>query len=87
MYSVRGQLRARGAAKHHDFSRTGFAERCNMAPAARKPASQAEVSLLALKNCLVNLPASMVALLANANTVCPSSAGLGSGHVQAHSYL
>lgn len=44
-----------------------------MAPAPRKPAagsSQAEVVLLPhLKSCLVNLPASLVAVLSNANTV------------------
>ncbi|KAH7062293.1 P-loop containing nucleoside triphosphate hydrolase protein [Macrophomina phaseolina] len=42
-----------------------------MAPAPKKPASvQAEVALLhSLKNCLVNLPASLVSVLVNANTV------------------
>jgi peroxin-1 len=40
-----------------------------MAP-SKKPAAQAEISLLpGLKNCLVNLPASLVAVLTNANTV------------------
>jgi hypothetical protein len=38
-----------------------------MAP--KKPAATAEVALTPLKNCLVNLPASLVALLVNANTV------------------
>ncbi|GFF54881.1 peroxisome biosynthesis protein PAS1 [Aspergillus udagawae] len=37
-----------------------------MAP--RKPSSTAEVSLVPLKNCLVNLPPSLVSLLVNANT-------------------
>ena len=44
-----------------------------MAPAVRRPtgqAVQAEVSLLqSLKNCLVNLPSSLVSVLVNANTV------------------
>jgi hypothetical protein len=39
----------------------------NMAP--KKPAATAEVALIPLKNCLVNLPSSLVALLVNANTV------------------
>jgi peroxin-1 len=38
-----------------------------MAP--KKPAATAEVALVPLKNCLVNLPPSLVALLVNANTV------------------
>lgn len=45
-----------------------------MAPAPKKPAAvQAEVALLhSLKNCLVNLPAALVSVLVNANTVsCP----------------
>ncbi|PYH47584.1 AAA family ATPase peroxin 1 [Aspergillus saccharolyticus JOP 1030-1] len=37
-----------------------------MAP--RKPSTTAEISLVPLKNCLVNLPPSLVALLVNANT-------------------
>ncbi|KKK27065.1 peroxisome biosynthesis protein [Aspergillus rambellii] len=37
-----------------------------MAP--RKPATTAEVALVPLKNCLVNLPPSLVSLLVNANT-------------------
>ncbi|OQD81799.1 hypothetical protein PENANT_c025G02492 [Penicillium antarcticum] len=37
-----------------------------MAP--KKPAATAEVALVPLKNCLVNLPSSLVALLVNANT-------------------
>lgn len=45
-----------------------------MAPAARKPSGQvvqAEVALQqTLKNCLVNLPASLVSVLVNANAVC-----------------
>ncbi|KAF2094116.1 AAA-domain-containing protein [Rhizodiscina lignyota] len=48
-----------------------------MAPAPRKSGGQtvqAEVSLLSLKNCLVNLPASLVALLINANTVAQNVA-------------
>ncbi|KAL1634205.1 Peroxisome biosynthesis protein pex1 [Neofusicoccum ribis] len=42
-----------------------------MAPASKKPAAvQAEVALLhSLKNCLVNLPASLVSVLVNANAV------------------
>lgn len=40
-----------------------------MAP--RKPSSTAEVALVPLKNCLVNLPPSLTALLVNANAVCP----------------
>lgn len=39
----------------------------NMAP--KKPAATAEVALVPLKNCLVNLPPSLVSLLVNANTV------------------
>lgn len=35
-----------------------------MAPA------RAEVALVQLKNCLVNLPSSLVSVLSNANTVC-----------------
>jgi peroxin-1 len=38
-----------------------------MAP--KKPAATAEVALVPLKNCLVNLPSSLVSLLVNANTV------------------
>lgn len=45
-----------------------------MPPAARKPAGnvvQAEVALVhSLKNCLVNLPSSLVSVLVNANAVC-----------------
>ncbi|KAJ5907501.1 hypothetical protein N7495_000183 [Penicillium taxi] len=37
-----------------------------MAP--KKPSTKAEVALLPLKNCLVNLPTSLVSLLVNANT-------------------
>ncbi|KAJ5604776.1 hypothetical protein N7510_009930 [Penicillium lagena] len=37
-----------------------------MAP--KKPSATAEVALVPLKNCLVNLPSSLVALLVNANT-------------------
>ena len=37
---------------------------------SKKPAAQAEVALLqGLKNCLANLPANLVAVLTNANTV------------------
>src|SRR6266480_2320175 len=44
-----------------------------MAPSTKKPVTQAEVvPLQSLKSCLVNLPASLVAVLTNANTVCPS---------------
>jgi hypothetical protein len=39
----------------------------NMAP--KKPAATAEIALIPLKNCLVNLPPSLVSLLVNANTV------------------
>lgn len=42
-------------------------QRFKMAP--KKPAATAEVALTPLKNCLVNLPPSLVALLVNANTV------------------
>ena len=45
--------------------------RPRMAP--KKPSSTAEVALVPLKNCLVNLPPSLVALLVNANTVSSSS--------------
>jgi peroxin-1 len=38
-----------------------------MAP--KKPAATAEIALIPLKNCLVNLPPSLVSLLVNANTV------------------
>ncbi|KAF2142177.1 uncharacterized protein K452DRAFT_250025 [Aplosporella prunicola CBS 121167] len=41
-----------------------------MAPPPRKPAAQAELSLFpSLKNCLVNLPASLVTVLVNADTI------------------
>jgi hypothetical protein len=43
--------------------------RLRMAP--RKPSTTAEVALVSLKNCLVNLPPSLVSLLVNANTVGP----------------
>ncbi|PGH27875.1 hypothetical protein AJ80_00425 [Polytolypa hystricis UAMH7299] len=39
-----------------------------MAPSNRKPATTAEVALVPLKNCLVNLPPSLASLLGNANT-------------------
>lgn len=39
-----------------------------MAP--KKPSATAEVALVPLKNCLVNLPPSLTALLVNANAVC-----------------
>lgn len=42
-------------------------QRLKMAP--KKPSATAEVALTPLKNCLVNLPPSLVALLVNANTV------------------
>lgn len=40
-----------------------------MAPPSRKPSATAEVSLVSLKNCLVNLPASLVSALSNADAV------------------
>lgn len=40
-----------------------------MTMAPRKPSATAEVSLVPLKNCLVNLPPSLVSLLVNANAV------------------
>jgi hypothetical protein len=46
-----------------------------MAP-NKKPSSTAEVVLLPLKNCLVNLPSSLVSLLVNANTVSYSHVAL-----------
>ena len=59
--------------KHHVFSFSFIPSPVNMAPAVRRPtgqAVQAEVSLLqSLKNCLVNLPSSLVSILVNANTV------------------
>lgn len=39
-----------------------------MAP-SRKPSTTAEVALVPLKNCLVNLPPSLVSVLVNANAV------------------
>ncbi|KAI9870687.1 MAG: Peroxisome biosynthesis protein pex1, partial [Pleopsidium flavum] len=39
-----------------------------MAPTARKPPAPAEIALVQLKNCLINLPSSLVAVLVNANT-------------------
>jgi hypothetical protein len=42
---------------------------CALIMAPKKPTTTAEVALVPLKNCLVNLPPSLVALLANANTV------------------
>ncbi|KKZ65812.1 hypothetical protein EMCG_01197 [[Emmonsia] crescens] len=39
-----------------------------MAPGNRKTSTTAEVALVPLKNCLVNLPPSLVSLLVNANT-------------------
>ncbi|KAK2755508.1 Peroxisome biosynthesis protein pex1 [Arachnomyces sp. PD_36] len=39
-----------------------------MAPSGRKPPSTAEVALVPLKNCLVNLPPSLVSMLVNANS-------------------
>ncbi|KAJ5569770.1 uncharacterized protein N7459_009200 [Penicillium hispanicum] len=41
---------------------------CGLTMAPKKPPTTAEVALLPLKNCLVNLPPSLVALLVNANT-------------------
>ncbi|KAJ5666980.1 hypothetical protein N7462_011389, partial [Penicillium macrosclerotiorum] len=41
---------------------------CALTMAPKKPSTAAEVALVPLKNCLVNLPPSLVALLVNANT-------------------
>jgi hypothetical protein len=57
----------------HPLTTLSFCASCNhicaliMAP--KKPSTTAEVALVPLKNCLVNLPPSLVALLVNANTV------------------
>lgn len=40
-----------------------------MAPQQRKASMQVEVTLATLRNCLVNLPVSLVSALDNANTV------------------
>ncbi|KAL1837933.1 hypothetical protein VTJ49DRAFT_3253 [Mycothermus thermophilus] len=40
----------------------------NMAPRKNNPSAAAEIALVHLQNCLVNLPPSLAALLANANT-------------------
>jgi peroxin-1 len=41
-----------------------------MVPAGKKPSAQpAEIALVHLKSCLVNLPWSLVSVLVNANTV------------------
>lgn len=40
-----------------------------MAPRKNAQSTSAELSLLHLKNCLVNLPSSLVSLLVNVNTV------------------
>ena len=59
--------------QHHVFTSSFISSPINMTPAVRRPTSQAvqaEVSLLqSLKNCLVNLPSSLVSVLVNANTV------------------
>jgi hypothetical protein len=59
--------------QHHVFTSSFIPSPVNMAPAVRRPtgqAVQAEVSLSqSLKNCLVNLPSSLVSVLVNANTV------------------
>lgn len=39
-----------------------------MGPTARKSPAPAEIALVQLKNCLINLPSSLVAVLVNANT-------------------
>jgi hypothetical protein len=44
-------------------------EKRNMAPRKNNPSVAAEIALAHLQNCLVNLPPSLAALLANANTV------------------
>jgi peroxin-1 len=66
-----------------------------MAP--RKPSSTAEVALVPLKNCLVNLPPSLVSLLVNANTAAqnvivelqyrPASGRANSNQAQRSCYL
>jgi peroxin-1 len=43
-----------------------------MAPRKNTQSTVAEISLVHLKNCLVNLPSSLVSLLVNVNTVCLS---------------
>lgn len=50
-----------------------------VAPTSRRSNGQtteAELSLVHLKNCLVNLPSSLVSLLVNVNTVSASSSGM-----------
>ena len=42
-----------------------------MAPGSKKAALTAEIALVQLKNCLVNLPPSLVEILVNANAVGP----------------
>ncbi|PGH11474.1 hypothetical protein AJ79_04849 [Helicocarpus griseus UAMH5409] len=44
-----------------------------MAPGNRKTTTTAEVALVPLKNCLVNLPPSLVSLLVNANTAAQNA--------------
>lgn len=41
-----------------------------MAPRKNAQSTPAELSLVHLRNCLVNLPSSLVSLLVNINTVC-----------------
>lgn len=43
---------------------------CNMAPRKNAQSVNAELSIVHLKNCLVNLPPTLVSLLVNVNTVC-----------------
>ena len=52
---------------------TGFTRQTDtMAPRKNTQSTVAEISLVHLKNCLVNLPSSLVSLLVNVNTVgCP----------------
>lgn len=40
-----------------------------MAPSSKRTLTRAEVALVQLKNCLVNLPRSLVAVLLNSQTV------------------
>lgn len=49
-----------------------------MAPAKKNP-SPAEVGLVQLKNCLVNLPSALVTVLVNANTVSTNVPVVGCG--------
>lgn len=62
-----------------------LSQRLRMAP--RKPSTTAEIALVPLKNCLVNLPPSLTALLVNANTVCRRPDFLGGKLSVADHYL